>query len=524
MIKWYYHIHINLFQLGSRQNKIQSSDEPEQRERIMIKKIMLVLSFVFIISAFAGAGHMFLNRGKDKPSSSAGVVKQESRESDAPSPALPSTENSTESEDGKADGDTLDDYDTVLLDGARELCRTYFKSGDFSYQLKITPGGRRNRNQLSIDAVKKDGIGYSVLNQMFIRYDPEYPFRMQGSMDQTAYQADGTIREYQIETSEHGFIGLYGQLDARGIYFPLDDLFMPEFFTRPLNRTDLIGMTADDMKILRNQYYAVHGRIFEKKELNDYFQGKIWYQGDKTAEEFDESVFSGLEKRNIAFLKKAETEFDEEKSREVKKEYDGLSAAPYASLLPGQTETGVSLYSDFEHTADKGIYYEAEGTIYVPVILSPKQYEAVMKEGKEERVCVNELTKETAAVRRTDNSDYGDCMLFYDSGTEPDKAAGEDTPHYYFLSYEPYSGNYTMWANSDDTLYKDIYKGKVYVLKGAEMEWNQYFNIPDKEYWESGERVMGFDDTSSQGAAGYGGGQPVFDEKGYLKALYYYGD
>lgn len=73
---------------------------------------------------------------------------------------------------------------------------------------------------------------------------------------------------------------------------------------------------------------------------------------------------------------------------------------------------GVSLYSDIQHRADKGIYYEAEGTIYTPVILSPKQYEAVMKEGKEERICVNELTKETAAVRRTDNSAYGDCMLF----------------------------------------------------------------------------------------------------------------
>ena len=135
-------------------------------------------------------------------------------------------------------------------------------------------------------------------------------------------------------------------------------------------------------------------------------------------------MFGGLEKRNIAFLKKAEAEFDEEKSKEVKKIYDGLLTAPYASLLTAHTEMGVSLYSDIQHRADKGIYYEAEGTIYTPVILSPKQYEAVMKEGKEERICVNELTKETAAVRRTDNSDYGDCMLFYDSGTEIRKNIG----------------------------------------------------------------------------------------------------
>lgn len=300
----------------------------------------------------------------------------------------------------------------MLLDEARKLCRTYFKSGDFSYQIVITPGGRRNRNQLNVDVVKKDGLGYTVLNRLSMYYDPEYPFRMQSSMDQAAYQADGTIKEYQIVPSENGFIGLYGQLEAQGSYFPLDDLFMPEFFSRPLNETDLIGMTVADMKILRNQYYAVHGRIFEKQELRDYFQEKTWYLGDKTEDEFEETVFGGLEKRNIAFLKKAEAEFDEEKSKEVKKIYDGLLTAPYASLLTAHTEMGVSLYSDIQHRADKGIYYEAEGTIYTPVILSPKQYEAVMKEGKEERICVNELTKETAAVRRTDNSDYGDCMLF----------------------------------------------------------------------------------------------------------------
>lgn len=223
---------------------------------------------------------------------------------------------------------------------------------------------------------------------------------MQSSMDQAAYQADGTIKEYQIAPSENGFIGLYGQLEAQGSYFPLDDLFMPEFFSRPLNETDLIGMTVADMKILRNQYYAVHGRIFEKQELKDYFQEKTWYLGDKTADEFDETVFGGLEKRNIAFLKKAEAEFDEEKSKEVKKIYDGLLTAPYASLLTAHTEMGVSLYSDIQHRADKGIYYEAEGTIYTPVILSPKQYEAVMKEGKEERICVNEADERDGCCKK----------------------------------------------------------------------------------------------------------------------------
>lgn len=174
------------------------------------------------------------------------------------------------------------------------------------------------------------------------------------------------------------------------------------------------------------------------------------------------------------------------------------------------------MYSDSEHTADKGLYYETEGTIYTSVILSPKQYEAVMKEEKEERICLDELTNETAAVRRTDNTDEGDCMLFYGSDTE--------SPYYYFLSYEPYSGNYTLWDNSDDTLNKNIYEGTIYVLKGAEHEWYHYFSISDKEYLENDERIMWFDEVSPHGVMGYGGGQPVFDEKGYIKAIYYYGD
>ena len=258
----------------------------------MIKKIILVLSAVFIISTFVGAGYIFLHRGRVNLSSAGAEAQKESGEADRPSQALSLTEKSTEdsAEDSTADSaansaadsamneaenraedgaknntengagkDVEGDYDTVLLDEARKLCRTYFKSGDFSYQIVITPGGRRNRNQLNVDVVKKDGLGYTVLNRLSMYYDPEYPFWMQSSMDQAAYQADGTIKEYQIVPSENGFIGLYGQLEAQGSYFPLDDLFMPEFFSRPLNETDLIGMTVADMKILRNQYYAVHG-------------------------------------------------------------------------------------------------------------------------------------------------------------------------------------------------------------------------------------------------------------------------
>ena len=71
----------------------------------MIKKIMLVLSAVFIISTFAGAGYIFLHRGRVNLSSAGAEAEKESGEADRPSQALSLTEKSTEdsAEDSTAD-------------------------------------------------------------------------------------------------------------------------------------------------------------------------------------------------------------------------------------------------------------------------------------------------------------------------------------------------------------------------------------------------------------------------------------
>ena len=62
----------------------------------MIKKIMLVLSAVFIISTFVGAGYIFLHRGRVNLSSAGAEAQKESGEADRPSQALSLTEKSTE--------------------------------------------------------------------------------------------------------------------------------------------------------------------------------------------------------------------------------------------------------------------------------------------------------------------------------------------------------------------------------------------------------------------------------------------
>ena len=65
---------------------------------------------------------------------------------------------------------------------------------------------------------------------------------------------------------------------------------------------------------------------------------------------------------------------------------------------------------------------------------------------------------------------------------------------------------------------KPVYEGPVYVWKGAEAEWFQYFDMPGPQGRSEGQRIT-FD-----GDAVYSGNAPDFDEKGYLRALYFYGD
>ena len=155
--------------------------------------------------------------------------------------------------------------------------------------------------------------------------------------------------------------------------------------------------------------------------------------------------------------------------------------------------------------------------ISLPVSVSPEEYETVMKEQGTTEIIVNELTGETAVMEAVDSTDYqyGDCRLCFD---------GEEEPEHFFISYEPYSGTYEIWHNSDDTLFKPVYEGNIYVFKGAQEEYVNYFPlIPTDDSNGSPGAVRDIapeegDDTP------FSGNLPAFDCNGNLRGLYYAGD
>lgn len=76
--------------------------------------------------------------------------------------------------------------------------------------------------------------------------------------------------------------------------------------SRYLSDAEINSLSCQMACYAKNEIYARHGRIFQAQELSDYFNGKSWYFGTVSAENFSSSVFNKYETANIEALKNRE--------------------------------------------------------------------------------------------------------------------------------------------------------------------------------------------------------------------------
>lgn len=82
------------------------------------------------------------------------------------------------------------------------------------------------------------------------------------------------------------------------------EYIFPDSDSRLLTPSDMAGLSAEELRIAKNEIYARHGRMFTSEDLKAYFESKSWYQGYVAAEQFNENVFNQIEKDNIVFIQK----------------------------------------------------------------------------------------------------------------------------------------------------------------------------------------------------------------------------
>lgn len=85
-----------------------------------------------------------------------------------------------------------------------------------------------------------------------------------------------------------------------------NEYVMPDSAKRKLKKSDLKGLSKEELRIARNEIYARHGRMFDDKKLQKYFDSQSWYEGTVPASEFSEDVLSSVEKKNVAFIRQFE--------------------------------------------------------------------------------------------------------------------------------------------------------------------------------------------------------------------------
>lgn len=76
----------------------------------------------------------------------------------------------------------------------------------------------------------------------------------------------------------------------------------------PLTDTMLANVNLSDLRLIRNEIYARHGRVFRTQWLASYFSYKPWYAPRK---DYTDAELSPIEKANIALIVRREQELHE---------------------------------------------------------------------------------------------------------------------------------------------------------------------------------------------------------------------
>lgn len=121
-------------------------------------------------------------------------------------------------------------------------------------------------------------------------------FYLTKSADETGSGTDAAIENFEANEPARAYPGDRDNPDSR--FHSFDWLSLSR-----LEAADLSGLSAGDLRLLRNAIFAKHGKRFESKDLNEYFSRFPWYQPRKS------DVTSELSKNelyNIDFIARYE--------------------------------------------------------------------------------------------------------------------------------------------------------------------------------------------------------------------------
>ncbi len=160
-------------------------------------------------------------------------------------------------------------------------------------------------NILKLDDVSEDKENKKVSERDINEYkkqikDMENDVTSEESSEDLDYYDDSDLSEDDYDSDLDEDSDNYSDSSEENEYV------LPDSAKRKLKKSDLKGLSKEELRIARNEIYARHGRMFDDKKLQKYFDSQSWYDGTVPASEFSEDVLSSVEKKNVAFIRQFE--------------------------------------------------------------------------------------------------------------------------------------------------------------------------------------------------------------------------
>lgn len=196
---------------------------------------------------------------------------------------------------GSEDADRLIEFQTKIEEDLKQEMKSFADAEDYMGLFKKLTG---YETELGDD---------SLLQEIRDDYEPDFVMYLQTRTQQLAdedqkdealaildeagaYLSDASIAEDLRESVENA-----------GSEYVIEDSD-----SRYLTKAELADYSLQEINYAKNEIYARHGRKFDSKELQDYFNSKSWYKGTVDPADFSESVFNEYEKQNVQTLKEEE--------------------------------------------------------------------------------------------------------------------------------------------------------------------------------------------------------------------------
>ncbi len=96
--------------------------------------------------------------------------------------------------------------------------------------------------------------------------------------------------DYYYDNSGSGSGSGSSSGSTNGAYTP-DDVIIWGISSRYIDESELYNYSAGQLRLIRNEIFALHGRIFRSQDLADYFSQKSWYVPTYDPDEFDANMF-----------------------------------------------------------------------------------------------------------------------------------------------------------------------------------------------------------------------------------------